>query len=217
MGIFDVFSAGPQEDAARARQAAAEKGYQQYTDLAQQGRGALTTNYTAALQPYQEMQGTDRLGLQAYADASGANGPEGLARAQSTYSQSRPGFAFAAEDAAKNIARAGVAGGAPTGNTMQAITDRIYGLGQTDYRQYMQGLLPFLGQSQQTAAGIGGLYGQLGQGLAGSFGNQGQAAIGTQDVIGKAQSDAALAPYTASANLWGAGLNALGSIAKIVG
>lgn len=215
MGIFDLFSSKPAEEAAAAKEAAARAGYAQYGDLAGQGRNALTTNYTAALQPYQQLYDTARGGTNAYADATGASGPEGLARARANF-QSSPGFDFQLDTGIDALARAGVARGQATGNTLQDAQKFGSGLASQEWGNYINRLQPFLGAGQNAASGIGNTYTGLGQGLAGSYGQQGQAAIGTQNAIGQAQSDAALAPYNASANLWNFGLNAAKTAASFI-
>jgi hypothetical protein len=215
MGLFDVFSSGPQEEAARLRQAALEKGYQQYSDLTGQGRDALQTNYAAALQPYQGLQPTAQAGYGLYGDVTGAGGAAGQDRARALF-QTDPGYEFTRDQGLDAINRTGVARGGAVGNTMADAGKYATGLASQQYGDWVSRLAPWLGQGQQTASGIAGINTGLGNQLAGSYGQQGQAALGTQQGIGQAQSDAALAPYNASANLWNFGLNAAKTAASFI-
>jgi hypothetical protein len=216
MGLFDVFSAEPAQEAARLKQAALERGYQQYSDLTGQGRDALQTNYTAALQPFQALQPTAQAGYGLYGDVTGAGGAAGQDRARALF-QTDPGYQFARDQGLEAINRAGVARGGAVGNTMADAGKYATGLASQQYGDWVSRLAPWLGQGQQTAAGISGINTGLGNQLAGSYGQQGQAALGTQQGIGEAQYAGAMAPYNASANLWGFGLEGLKAAAGFVG
>lgn len=206
--IFDVFGGDIQQQAANQKIAGLNQAYQQYTDLANQARGALTTNYAQAMQPYQALQPTANAGYSAYADATGANGPEGLARANAQFLQATPGFAGAAQRAADMAARAGVAGGQATGNTLAGIADRTTQMGLQAYGDYVSRLAPWLQQGQQTASGLSGISTGLGNQLASSFAGQGGQAYNTQTGIGNAQAEGTMGELTGLQNLWGLGMNA---------
>jgi hypothetical protein len=214
MGLFDVFSSGPAEEAAAAKKAALERGYQQYTDLANQGRGAINTNYTAALQPYQQLQQTGMPGYQLYGDVTGAGGAAGQDRARALF-QTDPGYQFARDEALDAATRTSVARGGAEGNNIRGNMDLASNIASKGYGDWVSRLAPWLGQGQQTAAGMAGINTGLGNQLAGSYGQQGQAALGTQQGIGEADYAAEMAPYNASANMWGLGLNALKGVAGL--
>jgi len=214
MGLFDVFSSEPAEAAAAAKKAALERGYQQYSDLAGQGREAIGTNYAAALQPYQALQPTAQAGYGLYGDVTGAGGAAGQDRARALF-QTDPGYEFTRDQGLDAINRAGVARGGAVGNTMADAGKYATGLASQQYGDWVSRLAPWLGQGQQTAAGIAGINTGQGNALAGSYGQQGGAALGTQQGIGEADYAAAMAPYNASANMWGLGLNALKGVAGL--
>src|SRR5215471_8651401 len=120
MGFLDnllaPFSTSSADKASADRIAAAQQGYGQYADLANQARGALTTNYTSALNPWQSLwTGGAQGGAQAYADATGANGIAGLDRARAQF-QASPGFDFQLNTGLDALNRASVARGGATGN-----------------------------------------------------------------------------------------------------
>lgn len=217
MGLFDVFSGDSAKEAAAAKAAALQTGYNQFSDLAGQGRGALTTNYTAALQPYQELYAKGSRGYDAYADATGASGPEGLARAKANF-QASPGFEFALNQALDaNDRRAAGRGMLASGNTIDDTNRIATGYAMQDWGNYVDRLQPFLGQASGAAAGQAGLYSGLGEGLNRSYLGQGAQAYNTQAGIGDANADAAMADYNASANLWNFGLNAAKTAAGFLG
>src|SRR5229473_3376072 len=77
MGLFDIFSTQPAKDAAGAQIAGINSGYGQLSDSAGQGRGALTSNYTAGLQPFLQNYQTSQAGTTALGNALGLNGAQG--------------------------------------------------------------------------------------------------------------------------------------------
>lgn len=216
MGLFDVFSSGPAEEAAAAKRAGLEKGYGDLSNLYGQGREALTTNYTDALQPYQQIYDKSQGGADAYGDATGANGPEGLARAKQNF-QAGPGYQFQMDQGIDALSRAGVARGQATGNTLRDAQEFGSNLASTEYGNYVNRLQPFLSGASGAASGIAGVKTGLGSGLNQSFQGQGQGAYKTQAGIGEADADAAMADYNASANLWNFGLNAAKTAASAYG
>jgi hypothetical protein len=208
VNILDQFTGNIQKQAADLKTAGLQAGMTDYGKYADLGRGALTTNYTDALKGFQGLQPQAMGGYSAYADATGANGPEGLARANAQYLQGTPGFAGAAQRAADMAARAGVAGGQATGNTLAAIGDRTTQMGLDAYNQYVSRLQPYLGQATNVAQGLGGIYGNLGQGLAGSYGNQATAMLGANKDIGAAEAEGKMGELTGLQNLTNFGMNA---------
>ncbi len=207
MGLFDVFSSGPAENAAAAKKAALERGYQQYTDLANQGRGAIDTNSAAAVAPSTGLQPTANAGYQLYGDVTGAGGAAGQDRARALF-QTDPGYQFSRDEALNAATRASVARGGAEGNNIYGNMDLASNMASKQYGDWVSRIAPWLGQGQQTAAGIAGVRQGQGNATAASYGQQGQAAMGTQAGVGEADYAAAMAPYTASANLWNFGLNA---------
>lgn len=207
MGLFDAFSSKPAEDAAAAQQAGLTAAYSQASGLYGQGRDALTANYTAGLQPFMQNYATAAPGASAYADATGAGGAAGSDRARSSF-MTDPGYQFRLQQGNENVLRnaARTTGTAGTGSGNVNVDLQNYGQGQANqgWQQYIANLLPFLGQSNAAATGIGGMFGNLGNQIAGNFTGQGGLAYGTQKGIGDAQANADLARSTADANMWGA-------------
>jgi hypothetical protein len=95
-------------------------------------------------------------------------------------------------------------------------------LAQQDWGNYVARLQPFMGASQNAAAGEAGIYTGMGNQLNQSFGNQGTLGYQTQTGIGNASADAsnatgaaqaqaALDRNRASGQLW----NAFGNLASL--
>ena len=204
--FFDLFSGDIQRKAADEEIAGLRAGLTKYGDLAGQGREALTTNYTAALQPWMTFQGGAQRGMDAWGDATGANGPEGLARAQRNFeAMGQPGI----EKAVDVVGRGGVARGVATGNILDEQT-RVAADRWAQLRgNYTAGLQPYGALGATGAGGISGVYGNLGTGLAGSYGNQATAAMGTERGIGAAQAQGTLGELTGLQNLAGLGMAGL--------
>jgi hypothetical protein len=202
MGLFDFFSAQPAKDAAAARVAAQNAGYSQLSDLYGQAGNALTTNTQQGIGLYQPLIQSTGAGSSAYADATGANGPEGLARARALFTAT-PGYQEGLDQTLnQNDRRAASRGMLNSGNTIADTTKLATDYANQKYGSYVQGLQPYLGANQGAVGGAASMYGQLGTGLAGLYGQQGQAAQATQTGIGNANADAAMADYNASGNLW---------------
>src|SRR5262249_26981982 len=85
MGLFDIFSGDDMRDAAAAKEAAIRQGYSDLASLFGQGRDALTANSGIAAGYYQPVYDTALRGYDAYADALGLNGADGIARARAMY------------------------------------------------------------------------------------------------------------------------------------
>jgi hypothetical protein len=200
--LFDYFSSQPAKDAAQARIQGLNQGYGQLSDLYGQGAGALTSNTQQGIGLYQPLIQSTQAGSSAYADASGANGPEGLARARANFTAT-PGYTEGINMALnQNDARAASRGMLGSGSTNAATAQLATDYANQKYGSYVQGLQPYLGANQGAVGGAANLYSGLGTGLAGLYGQQGQAAQATQTGVGNANADAALADYNASGNLW---------------
>lgn len=182
-------------------------GYGQASDLLGQGRGALTTNYAGALQPFQTNFNTAQGGQTAYANATGANGPVGSAAARANF-QTDPGYQFRLQQGDENILR----NAARTGSVNSGATNidlQNFGQGQANqgWQQYIQNLQPFIGAAGGAASGIAGVSAGLGNQLAANFGQQGSAAYGTEAGIGNAQAQADLAKNAGVGNAINLGMN----------
>lgn len=200
----------PIEEAAAAKEAAIREGQRQLEASYASGRGALTNQYTQALQPYLALQQPATGGYQAYADASGAAGLPGQIRAQEAF-KTDPGYLFAQKQMEDAVQRSGAAGGIAIGNRTADIMDRTQGLAARSYGDYVQRLLPWLGQGLGVAGGLGNIYTGLGGELNRSFTGMGNAQLGAQTAIGDAQAQGLMAPMIAGGNIW----SGIGQAAKL--
>ncbi len=125
---------------------------------------------------------------------------------------SNPAYDFLMQQGSQNVLRnAAQTGTTASGATLNALQTQGQGLANTTYQQYVQNLMPFLGQSNTAAAGIGSVNTGLGSGLnanQGSLANLGWQ-LGTG--IGNANANAALANQSAAGNM----MNVLGGIAGL--
>jgi hypothetical protein len=215
MGLFDFFSDKPAKEAAAARVAAQNAGYSQLSDLYGKATDALTSNTGQATSLYQPLVQSTGQGSQAYADATGANGPEGLARARANFTAT-PGYQEGLDMTVdQNDRRLASRGMLNSGNTLLDTTKLATDYASQKYNSYVSGLQPYLGANQSAVGGEAGLYSGLGTGLAGLYSQQGQAAQGAQTAIGNANADSALAAYNASKNIWTTGAGILQAGAQI--
>lgn len=120
-----------------------DKGFGYATDLFGQGRDQLTGAYGDARSWFEPLTPTANAGFSAYGDASGANGPEGLARAKALFT-STPGYMEGLNQGLDAIdRRAASRGMLGSGNTnvdtMRFATDYA----NQQYGNYMAGLAPY--------------------------------------------------------------------------
>lgn len=217
MGIFDVFTNKNAQDAANIQSAGAVKAYGDLSTQFGQGRDALTSNYTAALQPFLAAQQTGQQGTQALGNALGLNGPQGNAAATSAF-WSNPAIQSQLDVGSQNVLR----NQAATGQLNSGKTNvDLQNLGQQTasqgWNQYVQNLQPYLGYGLSAAQGGAGVQTGLGQGLNQSFAGQGQAAYGADTSSANAQANAILAKNQADANIWGLVGNLGGSALNFAG
>ena len=201
MGIFDIFSTGPAQDASRDLNRGITTGLNQYNQYAQQGQNALNTNYAAGLQPFQQNYATSQGGTTALGNLLGLNGAAGGQSAQQAL-ENMPGYQFQLGQGNANIlANQAATGQLGSGATDLALQKYGQGLAGTNYQNYVQNLMPYLGMAQSSAQGIGGLYSGLGNQLNQSFQNQANANYGGNAAIGQSNANADLSRYNASGNL----------------
>ena len=237
MGVFDIFSTGPAQQAAAAQTAGLNAGYNVASGDINQAIGALNqnygtagqqlqTNYTSALQPYLQNYGQAQAGVTQLGNVLGLNGPQGSGQALQTLTNN-PGYQFALQQGQGGVNAAAQAGGTgASGNQQIAALQFGQGAATNNYNNYVNQLLPFLGQSNAAAGGINQTYQNLGTGqagistglgnaTAGQYGNLANLGWQTQTGIGNANANADLAAYNASANELGAISGFLGSGAKV--
>src|SRR5499427_3093547 len=164
MGFFsDLFgTGGAATDAANQKIAGLNLGYQQASDFFGQGRGALTTGATAAQNVLNPIVGQTGAGAGLYADLTGANGPEGQARARAAF-QTDPGYQFTRDEALQATQRAtGTGGMQGSGNVLTALQDRAAGLASQQYGNWASRLAPYIGATGDLTKALAATYGAAG-------------------------------------------------------
>jgi hypothetical protein len=219
MSLFDIFSNSAAEDAARDRANGYTQGYQQLSDLYNQGRTATTNAYQGGMDKlssiYSPVTTQANAGYQAYGDATGANGAAGYQRALDSF-HAGPGYQFQLGQGLQAIDRGAASRGMLSGGGTAA-AEQAYGTGLANqaFNQYVTNLAPFGNQAVTSAYGEGNanstLSAGLGNQLGASFQGQGAAANAAQQGIGNANAAADLNRYNVSAN----GLGAIFSGAKL--
>jgi len=214
---FAAFSAAPGEKAAADQAAQLAQGYGDLTKQYGLGRGALTTDYAAALAPWTQQGTYAAQGQNALADYLGFNGPEGNARALAAF-QNNPGYQFQLQQGMNAIdADAARRGQLASGNTDIDLMKYAQGLANQSWGQFGAQLAPFLGAGQTAATGIAGINTGLGNQMAANYTGLGQGQAAIEAAIGKAKAGGDLASYDASKNLIGAGLAVAGDVATAMG
>lgn len=207
-GLFDIFTNTNAQNAANDQQLGLQRGLQNLTQSFGQGQGALTSNYTAGLQPALQNFQNFGAGVGQYGNALGLGGAEGNAAALQGF-QNNPGYQFQLEQGNENILRnQAQTGQLASGKTNLDLQKFGQGLANQSWQQYLQNLQPYLGAAGNAAGQIGSMYGSLGNQLNANMMGQGNAQYGAYTGMGNAQANAELANNQASANMWGLGMNA---------
>ncbi|MBV8474514.1 MAG: tail fiber domain-containing protein [Hyphomicrobiales bacterium] len=206
MSFFgDLF--GGADQAAKDQISGITAGLNQATQSIGQGSNALTSNYTAGLQPFLQNFATAGQGATQLGNVLGLNGPAGSQAALQTL-QATPGFQFQLGQGNNAINAAAAANGTlGSGNQMLALANYDQGLASTTYNNYVNQLQPYLGMSSSAASGIGGMYGGLGNSLNADDINLANLQYGAQTSIGNANANAALSDQSLGLGLLGGALN----------
>ena len=140
MSFFsDLFNPSKKYDqAAQAIQTGIQQGRSEAQPLYTQGISDLKNYYGQGVGALNiPFQGANA-GAGLYGDLTGANGPEGQARARAAF-QTDPGYQFARDQALQATDRASGTGGMQySGNVLSALEDRASGLAQQQYGQWAQ-------------------------------------------------------------------------------
>jgi hypothetical protein len=200
----DLFSSKPAEEAAKAKAEGFATAKADANSALDAGQAQATPLFNQAYGNFSTLAGKFGAGQDAYNDATGVNGADGLARARATFT-SLPGYQEGINMALdQNDRRAAARGILASGNTIADTTKLATDYASQKYGDYLSSLAPNLsGVTSATTGGAGVLTSQAGAdlGVAGQrAGFDYNAATGT----GQANADAALAPYAASQNFWGA-------------
>jgi hypothetical protein len=205
MGLFtDLFSTKPAEDAANDKISGLNNAVSQANGTLTTAQGNADSLYGQAGAYYSPLVASTTAGSNAYGDASGANGAEGLARAKALY-QADPGYSGGLTTGIDQVARtAAMRGDLGGGNTSADMIKFASDYDNRKYSDYVSKLAPYLGANANAISGAAGTKtGQAGIDT-GIFGQQAQNQWNAQTGIGNANADKDLAAYSASNNFWGA-------------
>lgn len=213
MGLFtDLFSSKPAEEAAKAKAAGFTAGNAAATTALDAGQAGADALYGQAYAPYSSLIDSTGRGSVAYGDASGANGTEGYARAGEMF-RATPGYQSGFDlltDA--NDRRAASRGILASGNTIADTAKLATTYADQNYGNYVNRLSPYLSANNSAISGGAAVKGSQAGADLGVAGQKAQYGFNAATGVGNANADAALAPYSASQNFWGA-LMGVGKIA----
>jgi hypothetical protein len=204
MGIFDIFSSKPAEDAAAAKIAGLRAGQTSATGALDTGLTNANALYGQALVPFTTLSGKFGAGQDAYNDATGVNGAEGIARARQTFT-SLPGYQEGIDMAVNlNDRQAAARGMLASGNTIADTTKLATDYASQRYGDYLTALAPNLGGATSAATGQAGVLTGQAANESGVASQKAGYGWNTETGIGNANADADLAKYNASGNFWNA-------------
>lgn len=215
--LFSAFSSDPAKQAAADETAALNQGKSQATTALDNGLATATPLYQQAYAPFSTLYSKSMPGIDAYADATGANGAEGLARAKANY-QADPGYSGGLTTGIDQVMRTAAARGDLGGGNTSA--DEIKFASDYDnqkYSQYVQSLAPWLSEGNSAASGGASVLGSQAGANLGVAGQEAGIDTSTAQGIGQAQAQADLAPYQASSNFWSALMGGAGLALKATG
>jgi hypothetical protein len=200
----DLFSSDAADKAAKDKIASVNTGITQANTALDTGQAGADKLYGQALVPFTSLATKFGAGQDAYNDATGVNGAEGLARARSTFT-SLPGYQEGINMALNQNDRLAASRGIlASGNTIADTTKLATDYANQHYGDYVNSLAPNLSGATTAASGQAGvLTGQAGSDL-GVAGTKANIAYKGNTAIGDAQAQADMAPYQASQNFWGA-------------
>ena len=164
MSLFsDLFNPSKKLDqAAQSIQAGIQQGRSEAAPIYQQGQQTLKDYYGQATGAIQGTLGGFQGGANLYADLTGANGPEGQARARALF-QTDPGYQFARDEALQATQRqTGTGGFQGSGNVLTALQDRAAGLASQQYGNWASRLQPYIGATGDLTKALAATYGAAG-------------------------------------------------------
>lgn len=205
MGLFDIFSNDKAEEAASQRKAGLQQGYDALSTQFGQGRDAINTGANTAMGYYQPLIQKYGAGANAYGDAAGANGVEGLRRGTDAFKNSGQYgvYGIGLNEGLQALQRThAAAGNLNSGNAdidaMKFATDQA----TKSYGSYLSGLQPYLGGEAGAVSGAAGVATGQGRDLNANFMGQGTAANANYTGQGAADAAATMNEYNISKNMW---------------
>lgn len=200
----DIFSTQPAQDAAAAKAAGYTAGNTSADTALTTGQTSADALYGQAYAPYSSLINSTGAGATAYGNATGVNGQAGIDSATANF-KAMPGYQGGLDTGINQVMRTNAASGNLGGGNNSA--DEIKFASDYDankYGQYTSALAPYLGANQSAVAGGAGVLGAQATSDQATAAQKAQYGYNSATGIGGANADAALAPYSASSNFWGA-------------
>lgn len=200
----DLFSTKPAEEAAAAKAQGFATGKTDANTALDAGQAQATPLYNQAYGDFSQLGAKFGAGQDAYNDATGVNGADGIARAGSTY-KSLPGYSGGLTTGIDAVDRGAAARGAlGGGNTSADIIKFASDYDANKYGSYVSSLAPNLSGATSATAGGAGVLGAQATADQATAAQRAQYGYNAATGTGQANADAALAPYSASQNFWSA-------------
>lgn len=215
--LTDPFTNTNEEEAARQKTAGLRAGQDAAFDALDTGFNNAKGYYDKALVPFTDLMTRGNKGYDAYLDATGVNGAEGLARAGQTF-KSIPGYSGGLDTGIDALERRAAARGMlGSGNTSADTIKFASDYDSQKYKDFLSSLMPNLSIAQGAASGTADIYGRTGA-LAADVGNR-KATFGynTETGIGNANAEATMGNEAASKNFWGALMGGANLLTKAYG
>lgn len=200
----DIFSTKPAEDAAAAKSAGFTAGNTAATGAIDAGQAQATPLYGQAYGDFSTLAGKFGAGQDAYNNATGVNGQAGIDSATAAF-KSLPGYSGGLTTGIDAVnrgaaARGDLGGGNTSADTIKFASD----YDANKYGNYLSALAPNLAGATSATAGGAGVLGAQATADQTAAAQKAQYGYNSATGIGNANADAALAPYSASSNFWGA-------------
>lgn len=202
--ISDPFNSDNEQEAARQKTAGLQAGKASAFGELDAGASRATGFYDKALVPFNSLLERGNKGYDAYLDATGVNGAEGLKRAGETF-KSIPGYSGGLTTGVDLLERRAAARGDLGGGNTSADTIRLASdYDSQRYKDFIASLMPNLGVATGATSGTAGIYGRQGDMAADIGSKKAGYGYGTEAGIGNAQAEATMAKESSSANFWNA-------------
>lgn len=200
----DLFSTDAADQAAKDKIAGINTGLTQANSALDTGLATANPLYGQAYSDFSTLGAKFGKGQDAYNDATGVNGQEGLDRAKATYT-SIPGYSGGLTTGIDAVNRGAAARGDLGGGNTPADTIKFASdYDAQKYGNYLSALAPNLAGATTTTTGGANVLGTEAGANLGVAGTKANLAYTGNKAIGDAQGQADLAPYSASQNFWGA-------------